>query len=141
MGLTMANRYTSTEVMKATDLFGSILLSSLICQVGQFRFHFVKDYLPFFISANLIIYDKTNDNSNIEKNNSVAVMKSVQANKITMGNHFESMILFFLIIYLINILNLLFGHHCPILKPDLELSLGATKLVDQTISILQCIVR
>ena len=79
MGLTMANRYTSTEVMKATDLFGSILLSSLICQVGQFRFHFVKDYLQFFISANLIIYDKTNANSNIEKNNSVAVMKSVQA--------------------------------------------------------------
>ena len=81
--LTMANRYTSTEVMKATDLFGSILLSSLICQVGQFRFHFVKDYLWFFLSANLIRYDKTNDNSNIEANNSVAVMKSVQANKMT----------------------------------------------------------
>ena len=59
----------------------------------------------------------------------MAVMKSVQANKITMGNHFDCLILFFLIIYLLNILNLLFGHHCPILKPDLELSLGATKLV------------
>ena len=57
-------------------------------------------------------------------------MTSVQMNRMSMSaDHFGCLSLFFLLVELLDGLNLLFELHSSILKPDLDLSLGEAKLV------------
>lgn len=63
-------------------------------------------------------------------NESVTVMSSIQMNRMTVtDNTFGRLSLFLLLIELLDGLDLLFELHSSILKPDLDLSLGQTKLV------------
>ena len=57
-------------------------------------------------------------------------MPSVQVDRMAVSaDHFGCLSLFFLLVELLDGLNLLFELHSSILKPDLDLSLGEAKLV------------
>ena len=57
-------------------------------------------------------------------------MPSVQVDRMAVSsNHFGCLSLFFLLVELLDGLNLFFELHSSILKPDLDLSLGEAKLV------------
>ena len=70
--------------------------------------------------------DKTNDKSNIETNKSVVIMSS---ERVAVATPFFRLILFFLLIELLDGMDLLFELHSSILKPDFDLSFGKAKLM------------